>query len=115
MAAERSTAKAGSILQTTPEASLLDAIVTEGRLGQTREEQSKNKGYLKELADQVLEGQIKVDADTDRMLGERVKEIDELISAQLNEVMHSPEFQKLEGAWRGLQAGTRAARVRSSP
>jgi type VI secretion system protein ImpC len=103
MAAERSTAKPASILQTAPEESLLDAVISQGRLGQTREEQSKNKGYLKELADQVLEGQIKVNADTDRMLGERVKEIDELISAQLNEVMHSPEFQKLEGAWRGLQ------------
>jgi hypothetical protein len=41
MAAERSSSKATSILQTTPDASLLDAIVTEGRLGQTREEQSK--------------------------------------------------------------------------
>src|SRR6266853_782465 len=94
---------AASVLQTTTEGSLLDAIVENGRLGQTREEKSKNKGYLKELVDQVLEGQIKVDADTDRMLGQRIKEIDELLSAQLNEVMHSQELQKLEGAWRGLQ------------
>src|SRR6266446_4820368 len=94
---------AASVLQTTTEGSLLDAIVENGRLGQTREEKSKNKGYLKELVDQVLEGQIKVDADTDRMLGQRIKEIDELLSAQLNEVMHSQEFQKLEGAWRGVQ------------
>src|SRR5712691_6454891 len=94
---------AASVLQTTTEGSLLDAIVENGRLGQTREEKSKNKGYLKELVDQVLEGQIKVDADTDRMLGQRIKEIDELLSAQLNEVMHSPELQKLEAAWRGLQ------------
>ena len=26
----------------------------------------------------------------------------QVLSAQLNAVMHSPEFQKLEGAWRGL-------------
>ena len=69
MPTERSTSQPASILQTAPEASLLDAIVTEGRLGQTREEQSKNKAYLNELANQVLEGQIKVDADTDPMLG----------------------------------------------
>jgi type VI secretion system protein ImpC len=37
------------------------------------------------------------------MLGSRIKELDELISVQLNEVMHAPEFQKLEGSWRGLQ------------
>lgn len=96
-------AKAVSILQTSPEASLLEAMVEQGRLGQTREEKAKGKEWLIELADQVLEGQIKVDADTDAMLGERIKELDELISTQLNEIMHSPEFQKLEGSWRGLQ------------
>ena len=92
-----------SVLQMTTEGSLLDAIVDNARLGQTADEKSKNKGYLKELVDQVLVGQIKVDADADRMLGQRIKEIDELLSAQLNEVMHAPEVQKLEGAWRGLQ------------
>src|SRR6185436_15918495 len=32
----------------------------------------------------------------------RIAQLDGLISAQLNEVMHAPEFQKLEGSWRGL-------------
>src|SRR5262249_15453772 len=99
----RSSAKKVSVLETSPEASLLEAIVDQGRLGQTTEEKAKGKEWLKELADQVLEGQIKVDSDTDQMLGERIKQLDELISAQLNEVMHAPEFQKLEGSWRGLQ------------
>jgi type VI secretion system protein ImpC len=99
----KTSAKAVSILQTSPEASLLEAMVEQGRLGQTREEKAKGKEWLIELADQVLEGQIKVDADTDAMLGERIRELDELISTQLNEIMHSPEFQKLEGSWRGLQ------------
>ena len=31
-----------------------------------------------------------------------VKEIDEQISAKLNEVMHHPDFLQLEGSWRGL-------------
>jgi type VI secretion system protein ImpC len=92
-----------SSLETTAEGSLLDAIVEHGRLGQTTEEKSKGKEWVKELVDQVLVGQIKVDKDTDAMLGERITELDELISAQLNEVMHAPEFQKLEGSWRGLQ------------
>jgi type VI secretion system protein ImpC len=92
-----------SVLETTTEGSLLDAIVENGRLGQTREEQSKGKEWVKELVDQVLVGQIQVDKDTDAMLGERIKELDELLSTQLNELMHAPEFQKLEGTWRGLQ------------
>lgn len=32
----------------------------------------------------------------------RIKEIDSLIAAQLDEIMHHPEFQGLEAAWRGL-------------
>ncbi len=90
-----------SALQT--EGSLLDAIVDNGRLGQTTEEKAKGKEWVKELVDQVLAGQIQVNKDTDEMLGNRIKELDELISTQLNEVMHSAEFQKLEGSWRGLQ------------
>src|SRR5215472_4275875 len=92
-----------SILETPPGESLLDAIVREGRLGQTDEEQSKSKDWVRQLAKEALDGQIKTDPDTDRMLGERIKKLDEMISAQLNEVIHAPEFQKLEGAWRGLQ------------
>jgi len=89
--------------QTTTQGSLLDEIVTKGRLGQTEIEQTKGKEWVKELVDQVLEGQIRVDKDTDLMLGNRIKELDELISIQLNEVMHAPEFQKMEASWRGLQ------------
>ena len=99
----KSNAPATSVLQTQTEGSLLDTIVNNGRLGQTTEEKTKGKGWVKELVDQVLAGQIRVAKDTDEMLGSRIKELDGLISVQLNEVMHAPEFQKLEGSWRGLQ------------
>ncbi len=42
-------------------------------------------------------------ADTEAMINARIAQIDHLISLQLNEVMHAPEFQKLEGTWRGLR------------
>jgi type VI secretion system protein ImpC len=103
MATESKSNAPASVLQTQTEGSLLDTIVNNGRLGQTTEERTKGKGWVKELVDQVLAGQIRVAKDTDEMLGSRIKELDELISVQLNEVMHAPEFQKLEGSWRGLQ------------
>jgi len=37
-----------------------------------------------------------------KLIDLRVKEIDEMISAQLNEVMHLPAFQRLEATWRGM-------------
>ncbi len=36
------------------------------------------------------------------MINARIAQIDRLISSQLNEVIHHPEFQKLEASWRGL-------------
>ncbi len=37
-----------------------------------------------------------------RLINERIAELDEQISAQLDEVLHNPDFQKLEASWRGL-------------
>jgi len=52
---------------------------------------------------EVLSGQISMARDTEAMLNARIAQIDHLISIQLNEIMHAPEFQKLEGTWRGLR------------
>ena len=52
---------------------------------------------------EVLQGTITIGRDTDAMINARIAQIDHLISIQLNEVMHAPEFQKLEGSWRGLK------------
>ena len=92
-----------TIIQMVPEGgSLLDAIAEKGGLGQTPQERFQGKEWVKVLADEVLKGQVKVDKNTEQMLAERISGIDELISAQLNEVMHAEEFQKLEASWRGL-------------
>jgi type VI secretion system protein ImpD len=44
------------------------------------------------------QGSVAVVAALDR----RVAEIDELMSAQVNAILHHPRFQRLESAWRGL-------------
>src|SRR5512136_685848 len=37
-------------------------------------------------------------------LNRRIAEIDALIAAQVNEIIHDPEFQALEASWRGLES-----------
>ena len=102
MASEsRSKAQPVSVLETKPNESLLDAVVENGRLGQTPDEKVKGKEWIKELVDQVLEGQIQVNEDTDRMLAERIQQLDELISGQLNEVMHA----RSSSVWKGRGGG----------
>lgn len=82
--------------------SLLDQIVEEGRFGAAPAAQERGRGLVKQFVSQILEGNIAVSEDTESMLNARIAQIDRLVSIQLNEVMHAPEFQKLESTWRGL-------------
>lgn len=85
------------------ELSLLDQIVSEGRFGSEARQQEKGKGIIKRFVSEVLEGSITVSADTETMLNARIAQIDSLLSKQLNEILHHPDFQELEGSWRGLK------------
>lgn len=87
----------------TQELSLLDQIVTEGRFGAEAPARDRGRDMIKRFLAEVLEGTIVVREDTEAMLNARIADIDRLVSRQLNEVMHHPELQRLEGTWRGLK------------
>src|SRR5260370_19945256 len=82
--------------------SLLDRIAEEGRIGQSPEERTNGKVWLKDLVQDVMGGQMTVSKDTELMINSRIADLDALISRQLNEIVHAEPLQKLEGAWRGL-------------
>src|SRR5262249_42208258 len=82
--------------------SILDIIAEQGRIGQSPEERSAGKLWLKDLVQDVMTGQMTVSKDTEAMINSRIADLDALISRQLNEVMHAEPLQKLEGSWRGL-------------
>jgi len=84
------------------ESSLLDKIVQEGRLGQNEDERKQGKEWVNAFLSEIMKDQIAVSPELDAMIASRIAQLDELLSTQLNEVMHSPEFQKMEGSWRGL-------------
>ena len=87
----------------TLEVSLLDQIVDEGRLARDPAARERGKDLVKEFVSQVLEGSMTISKDAEIMITARIAQIDHLVSLQLNEVLHAPEFQKLEGSWRGLK------------
>ncbi len=89
--------------ETTEEVSLLDQIVDSGRFGTEARQRERGKNLVKRFVEEIMEGQIQISRDTESMLNARIAQIDRLISMQLREVMHHPEFQKLEGTWRGLK------------
>ncbi len=85
------------------EKGLLDTIVEEGRLAKEPAARERGKEMVKEFVKQVLEGSMTVSKDVEAMINARIAQIDHLLSLQLNEILHHPSFQKLEGSWRGLK------------
>lgn len=86
----------------TAELSLVDRILEEGKLARDKSQSKYAKDLVSEFATQILDEGMTVNKDTQQMLKDRIAQIDDLIVKQLNEVMHHPDFQKLEGSWRGL-------------
>ena len=85
------------------EKGLLDQIVEDGRVGTDVATRERGKSLVKEFISQVLEGEVTVSKDVEAMINARVAQIDHLLSIQLNEILHHPQFQKLESSWRGLK------------
>lgn len=88
---------------TEEESSLLDMILAETKMKPSDEGYSVAKqgvsAFISELLKPTREG-AKVQQN---IVNEMISEIDKKLSAQVDEVMHHHDFQKLESAWRGLK------------
>ncbi|MFY9811873.1 type VI secretion system contractile sheath large subunit [Aquabacterium sp.] len=82
--------------------SLLDDIVARSKVAKTDTEHARAKDIIGELVKEVLDGTVVVSDNLSANIDARIAEIDQLISAQLSEVLHAPEFQKIESSWTGL-------------
>ena len=102
MSAEAEQTKAEAAATTKEEKGLLDQIIDEGRIGRDPGERDASKQQIATLIDEVMKGTVTVSKDIESMISARIADIDELLSRQLNAVMHAEEFQKLESAWKGL-------------
>jgi type VI secretion system protein ImpC len=103
MADAKTVNKQAAATTETKDASLLDQIVSQGRLGTDNASRERGKNLVKEFVAQILDGSMTVAKDAEMMINARIAQIDHLLSIQLNEIMHHASFQKLEGSWRGLK------------
>src|ERR1039457_3183463 len=85
------------------EKGLLDQIVDDGRLAKDVTGRERGKDLVKEFVAQVLDGSMTVAKDAEMMINARIAQIDHLLSLQLNEILHHPQFQRLEDSWGGLK------------
>ena len=82
--------------------SLLDQVISQSKVARSDSERVRAKDLIGELVSQILEGTVVVSSNLAATLDARVAELDELISEQLSEILHAPEFQNMESTWRGL-------------
>lgn len=83
--------------------SLLDSIVEQSRVATNETEKVRARDQIAALVDEVLAGTVTLSKDLAASIDARVAELDRLLSDQLNVIMHHPDFQRLEAAWRGLK------------
>jgi type VI secretion system protein ImpC len=96
------TQKAATTAGTAQEApGLLDQVVAATR-PQSDKEADRAKDYFRQFVEHAVKpGQV-VSKDVETNVKFWIGELDKKLSAQLNEVMHHPDFQRLESTWRGL-------------
>lgn len=90
--------------QTTQEStSLIDDIVQATKLKPGDESYGLAKKGIEALITQLIEPGKKVDKVSKADVDEMIAEIDNKMSLQLDAILHTREFQKLESAWRSLK------------
>lgn len=92
----QATAAAGE--STLESISLLDQAISATK----QTERDRAQDLIRTLTEEALKGTVTFDKNLTKTLNEAIAAIDKVMSKQLSAIMHTPEFQKLEGTWRGL-------------
>lgn len=92
---------------------ILNKILSEGRLARQETQKPEAQKMLSKFVEEVLDKDIAFNRNASRMITERIAAIDQLISDQLNAIMHVPKFQKLEASWRSINKLTLSAELGS--
>jgi type VI secretion system protein ImpC len=85
-----------------PAGDLLDQLIREGRMAKDELQIAHSRELIGEFASQVLDKTLTPSADIAAMVSARIAQIDQILSDQINEIIHAEPFQKLEASWRGL-------------
>lgn len=86
----------------TLEANEFDSLLKKDFKARNVKQQERVKEAVATLASQALIGTALVSEDAITTIQAIVAQIDAQLSAQVNEILHHQDFQKLEGTWRGM-------------
>ncbi len=92
------TAEAGAV-----ESSLLEQMLSEAKIAPQDEGYEVAKQGIQAFITEMLAPTRKGEKVDKALVDAMIAEIDKRITSQVNAILHHPEFQKLESAWRGLK------------
>lgn len=101
--AENETAAVAEAATETLEASAFSTLLEKEFKPKSDRAQEAVANAVKTLAEQALSETALISNDSVNTIQSMVAEIDKRLSEQVNLILHQEDFQKLEGAWRGLQ------------
>ncbi|MCU0922475.1 MAG: type VI secretion system contractile sheath large subunit, partial [Burkholderiaceae bacterium] len=103
MAEGKEAAAAGSALQGIQyEGNEFASLLTKEFKPKTDEAKSAVEQAVQTLAQQALANVNLISADVVASIESMIAALDKKLSEQVNLILHHPDFQKLESAWRGL-------------
>jgi type VI secretion system protein ImpC len=82
--------------------SILDDMIATGIKPRDDAAKARGQELIKNLVEQLLDPGMKVQKGVTKTINARIAAIDEVVSRQLDAIMHHPDFQRLEGSWRGM-------------
>ncbi|HEX4955279.1 MAG TPA: type VI secretion system contractile sheath large subunit [Thermoanaerobaculia bacterium] len=100
--ADKKEAAAPAAAAEAQEASLLDQIIAKGKMARDPEQKAAARDLVGEFVHQILAEEMKIGRDTVKSIEDQIAKLDQLLSDQVNEILHHPDFQRLEASWRGL-------------
>lgn len=83
--------------------SLLDEIVQETKLSPKDESYDLTRRGLSVFIDEMLKSGDETIKINSALVDEMIADLDRKVSAQVDQILHNEDFQKLESAWRGLK------------
>jgi type VI secretion system protein ImpC len=87
---------------TTAQVSEFDLLINKEFKPQTDTAKREIEGAVRTLAQQALASTQLISSDVVQSIQAMIAQVDKKMSEQINQLMHHPDFQKLESAWRGL-------------
>src|ERR1700731_913171 len=104
MATESATARAHQEGQVeTREADEFATLLKQSFKPRTERAATEVENAVKTLVEQALADTSLIKTDVLDTIEEMIAQLDKKLSAQMNAIMHAPEFQQIESAWRGLK------------